>query len=155
MLFGLGKNKGKGDKSNGNASQSSAGQSAKGKATGKKSRARSKAGGLERSGVRKPRLRGAVALSGGVNKLFHGVAIRSRGDACCQAVEALGTQRFLSEDAPLLPLAECSNPQGCRCVYEHFDERRDNLRRGTDVGLPERLYPDEKRDGHGRRITDG
>ena len=99
--------------------------------------------------------RKTVSLSGSVNKLFHGVAVRSRGDRCCDAVKALSGQRFLSEEAPLLPLAECSNPQGCRCVYEHFDERRDNLRRESDIGLPVRTYPEEKREGHGRRITDG
>jgi len=138
MLFGLGKNRSKAEKGD-NASEVSAGQ---------------KAVSAARNAVRKPRLRG-VALAGGVNKLFHGVAIRPRGDACCQAVEGLGTQRFLSEDAPLLPLTECSNPQGCRCVYEHFEERRDSLRRETDVGMPVRLHQDEKRAGHGRRITDG
>lgn len=137
MLFGLGKNKSKTEKSGDNTRRDDARQTVSG------------------SGVRKPRLRGAAALKVGVNKLFHGVAVRPRSEACCQAVKSLGTQRFLSEDAPLLPLADCSNPQGCRCVYEHFDERRDNLRRETDIGMPERLYPEEKRAGHGRRITDG
>jgi len=142
MLFGLGKNKSKTDRNGGDARHASA---------------RKKAGATanDRNAVRKPRLRSAAALTGGVNKLFHGVAVRPRGDDCCQAVDALGTQRFLSEDAPLLPLAECSNPQRCRCVYEHFDERRDNLRRETDIGMPVRLHADEKRAGHGRRITDG
>lgn len=140
MLFGLGKNKSKTDKEGDNARHASAGR---------------KAGATDGSTVRKPRLRSAVALKGGVNKLFHGVAVRPRGDDCCKAVNALGTERFLSEDAPLLPLAECSDPQRCRCVYEHFDERRDNLRRETDVGMPQRLHPEEKRAGHGRRITDG
>jgi len=101
------------------------------------------------------RRKSTVKLNGSVNKLFHGVAVRARGGDCCEAVEELEGQRFLSEEAPLLPLAQCSNPQGCRCVYEHFDERRDNLRRESDVGMPVRTHLDEKRDGHGRRITDG
>ena len=99
--------------------------------------------------------RANALANGSVNKLFHGVAVRPRDDSCCAAVTSLDGQRFLSEEAPLLPLAECSDPTKCRCVYEHFDERRDNLRRESDVGLPVRAYPDEKRLGHGRRITDG
>ena len=133
MLFGLGKNKSRTDRNGDHAGQAAA----------------------DGNTARKPRLRSVSALTGGVNKLFHGVAVRPRGKDCCKAVDALGTQRFLSEEAPLLPLSECDNPQGCRCVYEHFDERRDNLRRETDVGMPVRLHTDEKRAGHGRRITDG
>ena len=92
---------------------------------------------------------------GGVRKLFHGVAVCARGGVACDAVTKLEGQRFLSEEAPLLPLADCSDPRACKCVYEHFDERRDQLRRETDVGLPARSHPDDKREGHGRRITDG
>ncbi len=92
--------------------------------------------------------------SAGTRKLFHGVALRSRApDACCAMTELEG-QRFLSEEAPLLPLAGCDNPQGCKCVYEHFDERRDSLRREADIGLPMRLRDSEQRAGRGRRITD-
>ena len=115
MIFGLGKSKGK---SKGRDKDSTATQKA-----AKLLRARVKSGGGHGTSV---------------NKLFHGVAVRARGGDCCEAVEALGSRRFLSEEAPLLPLAECSNPQGCRCVYEHFDERRDNLRREADIGMPVR-----------------
>lgn len=132
MLFGLGKGKGKGK-----GKSKTAGGSGFGRKTSKILRTK-----------------GPNALNG-VNKLFHGVAVRARGDNCCEAVAALGTKRFLSEEAPLLPLADCSDPQRCRCVYEHFDERRDNLRRESDVGMPVRTQLDEKRAGHGRRITDG
>ena len=90
----------------------------------------------------------------GLRKLFHGVALRSRAANPCCAVTALEGERFLSDEAPLLPLASCDNPQGCKCVYEHFDERRDGLRRETDIGLPVRLQNAEKRAGRGRRITD-
>lgn len=133
MLFGLGKDK---DKAKDRAKK--AGAAAFGRNSGNRLRGR-----------------GAAALSRGVSKLFHGVAVRARGDACCEAVDSLGTRRFLSEEAPLLPLAKCSNPQGCRCVYEHFDERRGNLRRETDIGLPVRALLEDKREGLGRRITDG
>lgn len=95
-----------------------------------------------------------VGQTAGVRKLFHGVALRARAANSCCAVTDLEGQRFLSEEAPLLPLAECDNPQGCKCVYEHFDERRDSLRRETDIGLPVRVHMAEKRAGRGRRITD-
>jgi len=94
------------------------------------------------------------------NRAFHGVQIKARDDKCCGAVEALEGQRFLTADSPLLPLTECTNPRGCRCVYEHFDERRDNLRRESDIvvaspvdSVGERLS--ERRAGRGRRRTDG
>jgi len=91
----------------------------------------------------------------GIKKLFHGVAVRSRGSVCCSAVDALDGQRFLSEEAPLLPLSACSNPKGCKCVYEHFDERRDTLRRESDIGMPIRdVLEDKRAESTGRRITD-
>ena len=160
MLFGLGKKKEKSEKSKSASNSSLVGTKRGNKEAGTSASSSSsklsgnRAGDKARGG-RKLRLPNAGTLSGSVNKLFHGVAVRPRGEACCSAVDALGAQRFLSEDAPLLPLAKCSDPKGCRCVYEHFDERRDNLRRETDIGLPERLHPEEKRDGSGRRITDG
>lgn len=89
------------------------------------------------------------------NKLYHGVTVRPRDDKCCSAVEDLADQRILSAQAPLLPLTECENPAGCRCVYVRFDERRDRLRRESDAGLPARAQVAERRVGRGRRITDG
>lgn len=138
MLFGLGKGRNK----NGNKGD---------KGPANKGRVKNVA---SKSGFKRAKSR-VSSVAGSVNKLFHGVAVRPRDENCCTAVERLGGQRFLSEEAPLLPLADCSNPQGCRCVYEHFDERRDNLRRESDVGLPVRTHLDEKRAGMGRRITDG
>jgi len=94
-------------------------------------------------------------VPGKIHKLFHGVAIRPRDDNCCTAVHNLGDARFLSAEAPLLPLTDCTNPSGCRCVYEHFDERRGSLRRESDIGLPAQAHPVERRAGLGRRSTDG
>lgn len=144
MLFGLGKNKGKTGSAKASAHEA-VGSNAVNISDGRQVKSVKRRAGSAL----------ASKMTGSVNKLFHGVAVRSRGSSCCAAVDALGAQRFLSEEAPLLPLSECSNPQRCRCVYVHFDERRDNLRRETDVGLPVRTYPQEKREGHGRRITDG
>ena len=109
---------------------------------------------FKRKRADKPRNVPANIGSAGVRKLFHGVALRSRAANPCCAVAELEGERYLSEEAPLLPLASCDNPQGCKCVYEHFDERRDGLRREADIGLPVRVQNAEKRAGRGRRITD-
>ena len=88
-------------------------------------------------------------------KLFHGVAIRAAEPGICGAVDALDNVRFLADDAPALPLPGCSNPGDCRCKYEHFEDRRTQPRRDSDVGLPAKDHPDDLRQGVGRRVTDG
>ena len=67
---------------------------------------------------------------------------------------AAAGRRYLSEDAPVLPLAGCTNRRGCKCVYEHFEDRRTDVRREADVGLPTRWYAPDKRKRRGRRVTD-
>ena len=91
---------------------------------------------------------------GTLSSLFHGIAIEPGEDAC-EAVRQLAGHRFLSEDAPRLPLDECQCVQECRCVYRHFTDRRTHVRRDADMGLPHREVPGDKRAGVGRRITDG
>ena len=84
---------------------------------------------------------------------FHCVSIKFRATACA-AVKALDGQRFLSQDAPMLPLPECDSAS-CRCTYQHYDDRRSGPRRDADVGLPGRSPPDgERRHGRGRRTED-
>jgi hypothetical protein len=90
-----------------------------------------------------------------ITQLFHGVAIEPGKDCRCEAVAAIAGQRFLGEQAPLLPLEGCDCPDRCQCRYRHFADRRTDARREADVGLPMRLHPEEKRKGSGRRITDG
>lgn len=88
-----------------------------------------------------------------LGNLFHGIAIEPGGRAC-EAVRELAGQRYLSEDAPRLPLDECQCVQDCRCVYRHYPDRRTDVRRDADMGLPYRHVPGDKRAGAGRRITD-
>lgn len=87
--------------------------------------------------------------------MFHGVAVVPQEDCECAAAQACVGERFLSDDAPPLPLSGCDNPGGCRCKYQHFDDRRTQPRRETDIGLPGREPPNNQRAGVGRRITDG
>ncbi len=88
-----------------------------------------------------------------LSHLFHGIAIEP-GDNACEAARRLSEQRFLSEDAPILPLEACTGIDTCRCVYRHFSDRRTEVRRDADMGLPQRHIPAEKRAGAGRRVTD-
>jgi hypothetical protein len=87
---------------------------------------------------------------------WHAVAIKPKGQ-CCEAVQACRNARFLSSDAPRLPLAECSTSETCTCVYKHHadrraqprrqDEKNDGLRRSGKVGQ-------ERRQTRDRRKTD-
>ncbi len=88
-------------------------------------------------------------------RIFHGVSIKASGDFPCTAAIDLRGRRFLADEAPPLPLNGCVDPQNCRCVYEHFDDRRTGLRRESDEGMPLKDYSKDMRDGVGRRVTDG
>jgi hypothetical protein len=85
---------------------------------------------------------------------WHAVAIRSPQPACPAAAK-LGKRRFLSREAPTLPLADCPAPQKCRCIYQHFDDRRTLSRRAADEGRPAPPYNgNDRRCAPGRRKTD-
>jgi hypothetical protein len=58
---------------------------------------------------------------------YHCVSIRYRSDAC-EEVRKLRDYRFLSNEAPALPLPDCRTEQ-CRCQYVHHDDRRMDDRR--------------------------
>lgn len=98
---------------------------------------------------------------------YHSVAIRYYGNAACLAVRQfaiqstlstqtplfLETQRFLSSEAPLLPLAGCTETS-CQCRYVHYADRRDRDRRDPYVrpmaSIPA-LVDRERRSGTDRR----
>lgn len=90
-----------------------------------------------------------------VRHLFHGVAVKPSEDCRCKAAAKLQGRRYLSDEAPSLPLAGCDTPHACRCVYEHFNDRRTLVRRETDSGLPPKEQPQDRRLQTARRITDG
>jgi len=100
------------------------------------------------------RRRGPARAEAGIRSLFHGVAVESRDGCACAAVLSIEAERFISDEAPALPLASCDDPAACRCVYRHFDDRRQGARREVDLGLPPRDWPADARSGAGRRITD-
>ncbi|HET7203183.1 MAG TPA: hypothetical protein VFI92_07410 [Steroidobacteraceae bacterium] len=63
----------------------------------------------------------------------HAVSIAT-GPRCCAAARALRGERFLSREAPKLPLKECDRDD-CACRYEHYQDRRQGLRRARDMGV--------------------
>jgi hypothetical protein len=86
---------------------------------------------------------------------WHAVSIVTPTSACSAANE-LRNHRFLSKDAPRLPLAGCSSPETCRCIYRHHADRRGKPRRGADRGDPPKggSPSAERRGKRGRRSTD-
>ncbi len=80
---------------------------------------------------------------------YHSVAIKPCARPCPAAL-ALKGRRFLSAEAPRLPLSDC-NEQSCGCVYQHHEDRRSSHdRRLVQKGG---LYA-ERRSNPGRRSSD-
>jgi hypothetical protein len=68
-----------------------------------------------------------------MTQAFHAVTIQA-GRNCCHAARALQGHRFLSREAPSLPLKDCSS-DNCMCHYQHHDDRRVRPRRARDMGV--------------------
>jgi hypothetical protein len=74
----------------------------------------------------------------------------------CPEVRALGKRRFLSREAPRLPIPDCSTPWRCECVYRHHSDRRAGPRRAEERGLPAVPWiASNRRRKRGRRADDG
>ena len=86
---------------------------------------------------------------------WHAVSIVSSAACCAAAMGLLGT-RFLSKEAPRLPLKGCLMGSNCRCWYQHHEDRRVLLRRAPDLWNPghARYVREERRRQRGRRSAD-
>jgi hypothetical protein len=86
---------------------------------------------------------------------WHAVSITS-SRPYCKAAHALSTFRFLSAEAPRLPLAQCPIPHTCACTYKHHADRRKAPRRELEVtGLRRQAYTGpERRTTQTRRKND-
>ena len=88
---------------------------------------------------------------------FRGVQVIVDEQNCCQAALAIADKRFLVEEIPKLPLADCDAAQ-CGCGYDRFDDRRKDSRRASDIGsdLASQLHGDNCRSStsSGRRRKD-
>jgi hypothetical protein len=84
---------------------------------------------------------------------FHCVAIRPRGKACDLAKQHEGI-RYLSAEAPRLPLEGCTEPN-CACRYMHFSDRRIEDRRLHigPVSLPGSVTTERRRRVDRRKST--
>ena len=86
---------------------------------------------------------------------WHAVSIVATS-ASCEAVRALKAKRFLSAEAPRLPLIECTSCASCPCVYRKYADRRAGPRREEDKTGMRRSSSTgpERRIGRGRRGAD-
>jgi hypothetical protein len=90
-----------------------------------------------------------------VTKRFHAVCVVAGARSCAEA-RSLKDHRFLSHEAPPLPLAGCGSSR-CECHYEHFEDRRKGGRRAHDLSVSIDGYTGEdlRASGkRGRRSTD-
>lgn len=78
-------------------------------------------------GYRSNRQRSAHSLPApgvAAQKRYHCVEVRA-GTPACEPVLQFGQTRFLSDEAPVLPVQGCSVQQ-CTCGYVHHDDRRED-----------------------------
>ncbi|MDH3635798.1 MAG: hypothetical protein OES20_13945 [Gammaproteobacteria bacterium] len=102
--------------------------------------------GIGKSGQRRKRLE---------ETKWRAVKIRP-GLIACDRVANLTGNIYLSQEAPNLPLDNCTE-ENCRCHYIFFDDRRNGRDRRIDLGKLDELLPDlgqNRRNIPGRRVTD-
>jgi hypothetical protein len=85
---------------------------------------------------------------------YHAVSI-APGIGCCQSAQSLTGKRFLSAEAPQMPLRDC-NTKSCTCRYVHHDDRRSiAARRNRDVWNKNAGFVrSDRRRSPGRRAMD-
>jgi hypothetical protein len=96
-----------------------------------------------------------AVLSRKIANPHHAVSVVPGVHACLEA-RALQGQRFLSREAPALPLMGCNSGR-CTCRYEHHEDRRKGGRRASDLAVAIDGYDgEEQRDetSRGRRRSD-
>ena len=101
-----------------------------------------------------PKEPGAKPAKSQPRNRWHAVAIVP-GATHCKAAEAAKGRRFLSTEAPILPLRGC-DAAACKCKYRHYEDRRDAPRRSEEAqgaGMRSRTGAD-RRNSRGRRETD-
>ena len=83
---------------------------------------------------------------------YHAVSVTA-GHPSCEAAKQLATLRFLTGQAPSLPLPEC-NVRPCECRYSHYTDRRTGLDRRVKIGGSPPEGIGDRRCNHGRRAGD-
>jgi hypothetical protein len=88
----------------------------------------------------------------GSRRPWHAVMIVTSGSACQAAIECKG-KRFLSSEAPRLPLPDCTADR-CGCRYRHYEDRRNAPRRAEERGAAPSRVSTNRRASRGRRSLD-
>jgi len=84
---------------------------------------------------------------------WHAVTIAGSGSACA-AAQACKGKRYLSSEAPRLPLEGCDAAR-CECRYRHFADRRGDPRREDETAAKQEARKgNDRRTSRGRRATD-
>jgi hypothetical protein len=84
---------------------------------------------------------------------WHAVVILP-GAGHCKAAESAKGRRYLSTEAPLLPLRQC-DAAACTCKYRHYDDRRGAPRRSEEAAARQRPKAGaDRRSNRGRRESD-
>ena len=106
----------------------------------------------------KSKVKGEQVTAHTISNPYHAVSIMP-GQGACKAARKEVESRFLSSEAPVLPLKACDAAR-CTCRYRHHPDRRsDEPRREEDVGITTMVGAwngrvERRRNGRGRRITD-
>jgi hypothetical protein len=87
-----------------------------------------------------------------ISNPWHAVSILV-SESACPAARKAATTRFLSDEAPVLPLAGCT-ARSCTCRYRHHQDRRQRPRRRADISGAMARWPGVERRGRGRRAAD-
>jgi len=85
---------------------------------------------------------------------WHAISVVAAHHAC-PAAGALRGIRFLSAQAPALPLKDCNQRSSCKCTYKHHKDRRAGPRRAWErSGFVRAIPVVERRANPGRRASD-
>jgi hypothetical protein len=83
---------------------------------------------------------------------YRAVSIEPDELDCCDVAREQSGTRYLCNEAPMLPLPDCSNSQQCRCKYQHWNDRRQEDRRALMSSMASQYYSgDERRTSNDRR----
>jgi hypothetical protein len=90
-----------------------------------------------------------------IPKKWHAISIDSKALSCVMAQD-LRKKRFLSKEAPALPLEGCTKRASCPCTYKHHDDRRSKERRDSEARISSSTSKQgpERRTSRGRRSDD-
>jgi hypothetical protein len=95
-----------------------------------------------------------TARPANIPKKWHAISVEAKALSCVTAQD-LRKKRFLSKEAPALPLEGCTKRASCSCTYRHHDDRRSKARRDSEARISKAGKSGiERRSSRGRRSDD-